>query len=95
MVLPLHGVFLILSSVFELSHAGGGGVGKVINQLSSCFLVLELLQFGKGFCLCVCKAADEHAVSSPSCLPWQPKLLQLCDGRFHPLPTNDIFHLGC
>ena len=95
MILSLQGVFEVLCGILQLSNRGGGGVGEVLDLLLNRLFVWKLLQFGEGFGLGVCKAADEHTVSPSSRLSWQLKLLQLGDGRFDPLPTDDLLHLGC
>ena len=68
MVLFVHGVFQVRGGVLELAQAGGGGVGKVFNDLLASLLSGQFLQLGKGFGL-PCREADDKLSVYPSADP--------------------------
>ena len=89
MVLLVYRVFPILGFVIELAHAGGRGVGEVVNYLLCCFLVCQF-QIG----LSCCKGDDKLPVYSSPLYSDHIQLLHLGQAGTDPLVADDPFHLG-
>ena len=67
---------------------------EIVHYLLSRLLVWNFLQLDERLSLYVREAPDEQAVPPPPFLLWKLELLQLCDGRLHPLPADHLLHLG-
>ena len=93
MVELLGPVLPVLGDILHLSHARV--MAEVVQHLLNGLLVGNLLQLDECFSLAVSKTMHKHMVPSLPLLPRQLKVLQLGDGRPHPLPAGHPPHLGC
>ena len=67
---------------------------EVVEDLLSRLLVGNLLQLDESFSLSPPKTMNEYLIPFLPLLPGQLKLLQLGDGRPHPLPADHPPHLS-
>ena len=95
MVEVLYFVLHVGDQVFQLAHARGGVMVEIVQDLLSRLLVRNLLQLDESFSLSLPKTMHKHMVPFLPLLPGQLKVLQLGDGRPHPLPADHLLHLGC